>query len=298
MQETVRGGRPARRVAVLGTGIMGSAMARNLRTHGFDVRVWNRTRAKAARLADSGAHVADTPAEAVHGADVVLTVLSDGPRVLEAMTAAARGLSRGMVWAQLSTVGVDAVSSFTDVARTYGLEFVDAPVLGTRQPAEQGQLIVMAAGPVRARPVVQPVFDAIGKRTLWVAGTGEGGASSRLKLAVNTYAYALTHGIAEAIALAEGLGVDPSHLVEVVRGGPLDNTHFQVKSAAILAGDYTPSSSVANAEHVSRLIVQAAEQAGVQADVAVAGLRRFRRAAEGGHGDKDRAASYLASFAT
>lgn len=286
----------ARQIAVLGTGIMGAGIVRNLRKHGFDVRVWNRTRAKAEQLTDSGAHVADTPAEAVRGRGVILTVLSDGPRVLEAITAAAPGLSRGAVWAQLTTVGAETVGPMADFAAASDLAFVDAPVHGTREPAEQGQLVVMAAGPDSARPVLQPVFDAIGKRTLWVADTGAGGAGSRLKLALNSYVYTLTHGIAESLALAKGLGVDPRHIIDIIGGGPMDSTYFQLKSAAILAGDYTTSSSVTNAENVTSLIAEAGEQAGVHLDMTEAGLRRFRRAARAGHGEKDKTASYLASF--
>jgi 3-hydroxyisobutyrate dehydrogenase len=120
--------------------------------------------------------------------------------------------------------------------------------------------------------------------------------ASRLKLALNSWAFALTHGIAEGLAVAKGLGVDPQHFIDVVGGGPMDNAYFQLKGAAILAGDYTTSFSVANAEKDSRLVVEATEQAGVQLDVATAGLRRFQRAARTGHRDKDMAASYLASF--
>lgn len=283
-------------VAVLGTGIIGSAVARNLCRHDFDVRVWNRSRAKAETLAPAGAYVADTPADAVRGAAVILTVLNDGASVLETMTQAAPGLTAGAVWAQLSTVGVDATPTLADLANQYGLAFVDAPVQGTRKPAEQGQLIVLAAGPQPARPVVQPVFDAIGKRTLWVADSADQAAGSRLKLVLNSWVFALTHGVGEALALAKGLGVDPNHFFDIVGGGPLDNPYLQLKGAAILDDDYAPSFSITNAEKDARLVVEAAEQSGVRVDVAVAGWRRFQRAADNGHGDKDMAATYHASF--
>ncbi|GAA2794118.1 NAD(P)-dependent oxidoreductase [Saccharopolyspora taberi] len=285
-----------RTVAVLGTGIIGAAVARNLARAGFDVRVWNRTRSKAEPLTEDGAVVADTPADAVRGAGFVLTALNDGPRVLEAVRAAAPGLAEGTVWAQLSTVGVDAVAPLADFAAEHGLVFIDAPVQGTRQPAEQGQLVVMASGPESVRDAVAPVFDVIGRKTVWVADDGAGAASSRLKLALMSWAFVLTHGAAEALAIARGLGVDPQDFLEVVTGGPTDNPYLQAKGAAILADDYTTSFAVTNAEKDSRLIVEAAEQAGVKADLAVAGLERFRRAAAAGHGDKDMAASYLASF--
>ncbi|WP_332307671.1 NAD(P)-dependent oxidoreductase [Saccharopolyspora erythraea] len=285
-----------RTVAVLGTGIIGAAVARNLARASFDVRVWNRTRSKAEPLTDAGAVVAATPADAVRGAEIVLTALNDGPRVLEAVEAAAPGLAEGTVWAQLSTVGVDAVGPLAAFAEKHGLVFVDSPVVGTRQPAEQGQLVVMASGPEPVREALRPVFEVIGKRTLWVSDDGAGGASSRLKLALMSWAFALTHGTAESLAIAEGLGVDPRQVLDVIAGGPMDNAYLQLKGAAILGEDYTPSFTVDNAEKDSRLIVEAAEQAGVRADLVEAGLRRYRRAAEAGHGGKDMAASYLASF--
>ncbi|GAA2429533.1 NAD(P)-dependent oxidoreductase [Streptomyces glaucus] len=286
---------PQPTVAVLGTGVIGFPVARNLARAGFPVRAWNRTRGKAEPLTAHGVHVADTAAEAVDGASIVLTVVKDGPAALEAVTAAAPSLAEGTVWVQLSTVG-DAVDTLAGFAREHGLVFVDAPVQGTRQPAEQGRLIVMAAGAPSVRDTLTPVFDAIGKRTLWVADDGDSGAASRLKLVLNTWVIALTHGVGEALALAEGLGVDPGHFIEVVSGGPMDNGYFQGKSAAVISGDYTTSFSVDNAAKDARLVLEAARRAGVRMDTVEAGHARFVRASELGHGDKDMAAGYFASF--
>ena len=127
---------------------------------------------------------------------------------------------------------------------------------------------------------------------MWVSE--QAGTSSRLKLALNSWAFALTHGLAESLALAKGLGVDPALLVDAVTGGPMDSGYFQAKAAAILADNYTASFSIANAVKDSQLVVDAAAQAGVQVDAAQAGLKRFERALEAGHGDKDMAASFLA----
>ncbi|WP_323120124.1 NAD(P)-dependent oxidoreductase [Burkholderia alba] len=279
-------------VAVLGTGLIGAPVARNLKRRGFAVRAWNRTPTKAQALAADGVDVFPTPAEAVRGADLVVTVLKDGAAVMAAMEAAAPALSARAVWLQLSTVGVEAADALGAYAARHGLVFYDAPVQGTRQPAEQGQLIVLASGPLEGRQKAQAVFDAIGKRTVWVAQSA--GASSRLKLALNSWAFALTHGIAESLLIARALGVDPALVVEVVGGGPMDSGYFQLKAAAMLADDYAVSFSIANAVKDAQLVVDAAARAGVQADAAQAGLQRFRRALAAGHGDKDMAASYLA----
>ena len=283
-------------IAVLGTGIIGAPVARNLRKQGFNVRAWNRTRAKAEVLAESGVEVAATPGDAVRGADIVLTVLKGGPQVLEAMTAAAQDLASGTVWAQMSTVGIAPLEGLAAFAQQHGLVFYDAPVQGTRQPAEQAQLIIIASGPEPRRAVVQPVFDAIGKRTIWLSDDGTTGASSRLKLALNNWSFTITHGVAESIAIARALGVDPAQMLEVIKGSPLDNPFFQMKAAAILSDNYATSFSITNAVKDSELIVDAAKNAGIRADAAIAGLKKFRRALDAGHGDKDMAATFLATI--
>ncbi|MFJ2176205.1 NAD(P)-dependent oxidoreductase [Streptomyces sp. NPDC087851] len=283
-------------VAVLGTGIMGAAMARNLCRAGLDVRVWNRTRAKAEPLATDGARVAGTPAEAVSGADVVVTMLYDGPAALEAMEAAAPGLRRGAVWLQSTTVGVEAITPLAERAAEQGLLFVDAPVLGTRAPAESGDLLILAAGPQEARGPLAPVLDAVGSRTVWLGEDGTTAAATRLKLVCNSWVLALTNGTAEALSLAKGLGVDPNHFLEAMSGGSLDCGYLHVKSRAILNDDYTPSFTVTTAAKDARLIVAAGAAEGVRLDLAAAGAERFRRAEAQGHGEDDMAATYFASF--
>lgn len=278
-------------VALLGTGIMGAAMARNLLARGIDLRAWNRTRAKAEAV--DGLKVVDTPAEAVEGADVIITMLNDGEAVRRAMEQAAPGLREGQVWAQMSTVGIAALGSLTDIAGRRGLVFVDAPVQGSRQPAEAGELIVLASGPDAAREPLRPVFDAVGKQTLWL---GPAGTGSRLKLVTNTWALALVSGVAEAVALARALGVDPQAFRDVVGAGPMTSPMLQQKAGAIIDGDFSPTFTVTNAEKDTRLICEAAASAGVRTDVVAAARERFQRAAEAGHGDEDMAANYFASF--
>ncbi|QHY95331.1 2-hydroxy-3-oxopropionate reductase [Streptomyces sp. S4.7] len=285
-------------VAVLGAGIMGAAMARNLCRTGHAVRVWNRTRAKAEPLAADGARVADSPADAVRGADVVLTMLYDGPAALEAMTAAAPGLRPGTVWLQTTTAGLEGLAPLAELADAHGLVFFDSPVLGTRGPAGEGKLTVLAAGPEAARDTLTSVLEAVGDRTLWVGEDGASGAATRLKLVCNSWVLTLTHGTAEALALAKGLGVDPRGFLDAVAGGGLDCGYLRVKSSAILDDDYTPSFALTTAVKDARLIVSAGEAEGVRLDVAEAGANRFARAEAMGHGARDMAATYFASFDT
>jgi 3-hydroxyisobutyrate dehydrogenase len=284
-------------VSVLGTGIMGAAMARNIAKSGHTVRAWNRTRAKAEPLAADGAHIAGTPADAVQGADVVLTMLYDGPAALDVMRVAAPALRPGTAWVQSTTAGVEAVGELAAFAREHGLVFYDAPVLGTRQPAEAGQLTVLAAGPAEGRDTVTPVFDAVGARTVWTGEEGEAGSATRLKLVANSWVLAATAAAGEALALAKGLGVDPNSFFDLIAGGPLDMGYLRAKSGLILNDRLSPAQfAVATAAKDARLIVQAGEQNGVRLDVAAASAARLERAVAQGHAEEDMAAAYFASF--
>ncbi|MER7719360.1 NAD(P)-dependent oxidoreductase [Streptomyces flaveolus] len=284
-------------VSVLGTGIMGAAMARNLARAGLTVHAWNRSRDKAEPLAADGVHIADGPEEAVRDADVVLTVLYDGPAALDVMRRAAPGLRPGAAWVQSTTAGLDAVADLAAFAREHGLVFFDAPVLGTRQPAEAGQLLVLAAGPADARDTVAPVFDAVGSRTVWTGEDGAAGSATRLKLVANSWVLATTNAVGEVLALAQALGVDPDGFFDAIAGGPLDMGYLRAKAGLIRDGALTPPQfAVTTAAKDARLIVEAGERGGVRLDVAAASAERLERAAAQGHGDEDMAAAYFASF--
>ncbi|MEV5437481.1 NAD(P)-dependent oxidoreductase [Streptomyces sp. NPDC052682] len=284
-------------VSVLGTGIMGAAMARNLARAGHRVRAWNRTRAKAEPLAADGAHIADSPAAAVEDADVVLTMLHDGPATLDVMRRAAPALRSGTVWAQSTTAGLEGVAELAAFARDHGLVFYDAPVLGTRRPAEAGELVVLAAGPVEGRQKVTPVFDAVGVRTVWTGEDGAAGTATRLKLVANSWVLAASAATGETLALAQALGVDPHSFLDLIAGGPLDMGYLRAKAQLILDGRLTPAQfAVDTAAKDARLIVRAGTAHGVRLDLAAAGAARLERAAAQGHGDEDMAAAYFASF--
>jgi 3-hydroxyisobutyrate dehydrogenase len=291
-------------VALLGTGIMGAGMGRNIARAGLPLRVWNRTRDRAEPLAADGAAVGDSPADTVRGADIIVTMLADGPAVFEVVSAAAGGLAPGQIWVQTATVGPEWNGKLADLARDRGLVYLDAPVLGTRQPAEQGQLTVFAAGPEQTRDAagqdrdsvrerVRPVFDAIGRQTVWL---DEVGAGTRLKLVANSWVEILNVAAGETIALAQGLGVDPQDFLDTVAGGPVDSPYLHAKAKAILTGDYTPAFSVDGAASVSELIIAAGEGVGLRMDLARAAAERFGRAIEQGRGGDDMAAAYFASF--
>ena len=287
-------------VAVLGAGgAMGFAMARNIARAGLPVRAWNRSRAKAEPLAQDGAVITDTPAEAAEGATIVLTMLADAEAVVQSMDSddgalpvmARRNDPDHPVWLQMSTIGEDATRRCIGLANNYGVGFVDAPVLGTRQPAEQGQLVVLESGPEEARPRTHAVFEAIGHRTI---RAGEAGAGTRLKLVTNSWVLAVVEAGAETIALAEGLGLDPSLFFQAVEGGALDLPYLRMKGQAIADRDFAPSFRLALAAKDASLVRESASQHGLDLPLLDLIARRLHQGAAE-HGDEDFSATYLTS---
>jgi 3-hydroxyisobutyrate dehydrogenase len=277
-------------IAALGTGVMGAPMARNLARAGHDVRAWNRSPEKAQALRDDGVDVCDDPASAATGADVVLTMLADAEAVLD--VAGQADLAEGQIWWQASTIGIDGIEQCAAVAEETGATLVDAPVLGTRMPAEEGKLLVLASGPDEALDACAPFFDAVGQRTMRL---GPAGSATRLKLAVNTWVLAVTQGTAETIAFAQALGLDPAWVFEALEGGALDLPYFRMKGKLMLDEEFPTSFALALAAKDARLVVEAAERHGADLPMVRAIAERFAEATEAGHGDEDMAATYRLS---
>jgi 3-hydroxyisobutyrate dehydrogenase len=280
-------------VALLGTGIMGAAMARNLLGSGMEVRAWNRSAEKAEPLADDGATVVGDPTEAARGADFLLTMLADADAIEEVVgDGVLPALSEDAVWLQMSTVGERGNATLAHLAAENGVTYVDAPVLGTKAPAEQGQLVVLASGPEPVRGRCEPVFGAVGGKTVWLGDAGEG---SRLKLVVNNWIVGLLGVLAETIAFARATGVDPQKFLETIEGGPLGLPYAQMKGAMMIEEDFPTSFSARLARKDAALVLEAAKARDLELAVASAVAARFDDAIGAGHGDEDMAAVYEAT---
>ena len=275
-------------VCVLGTGLMGAGMARSLTRAGLQVTAWNRDGEKARPLAADGITVVEKAADAVRGASVVLTMLFDVESVIAVMNEALPVLDDDAVWVQSSTVGIEGTAALVELARERGVGFVDAPVLGTRQPAEDGKLTVLAAGPPDLRDAVAPVFDAIGARTIWVGE--EPGDAHRLKLVCNAWVLSVVAGTAQSIALAGDLGLDPQLFLDAIGGGALDSPYTQLKGKAMMAGEYAAAFALGGAVKDAALIADALRGAGTDARLMTVLHALFADAAEAGHSSKDMAA--------
>ena len=280
-------------VALLGTGIMGAAMARNLLGAGMEVRAWNRSTEKAGPLADDGATVVEDPAEAARGADFLLTMLADADAIEDVVgDGVLPALAEDAVWLQMSTVGERGHATLAHLAAENGVTFVDAPVLGTKAPAEQGQLVVLASGPEPVREGCEPVFGAVGGKTVWLGEAGEG---SRLKLVVNNWIVGLLGVLAETIAFARATGVEPQKFLETIEGGPLGLPYAQIKGGMMIEEEFPTSFSARLARKDAALVLEAAGARGLDMAVASAVAARFDEAIEAGHGEDDMAAVYEAA---
>lgn len=274
------------RVTLLGMGIMGAGMAERLLERGFAVDVWNRTPGPAAEIAARGATAHDTAEDAAAHADVVITMLPNQTAVEDVMLAggALDAMPAHATWAQMGTIGVEATERVVEEAarRRKDVNFVDAPVSGTRQPARTGRLIVYASGPEGAKEILTPVFDALGERTLWL---GPAGAGSRMKLVINTLLAFEIEAVAEMQALAEKLGIPYEILFDALNGSALASAFELTKLTKMQRGDDSPDFPLEWALKDLDLVLQAAGPSAAPVTVSIA--ERWRQLVAGGYGRLD-----------
>ena len=280
-------------VAVLGAGIMGSAMTRNLVAAGVNTRVWDRSASVTGPLAGVGAVAAASAQDAVRGAAVVITMLPTADAVESVIFdgGVAGAFADGCVWAQMGTIGVEATLRVRDrlAAQRPSVMFVDAPVSGSKGPAEQGQLLILASGPPAAADVLDPVFGILGRKTVWLGQAGQG---SLVKLVVNAYMSILIEGVAETMELADRLGIGHQELAEVIEGGPLDAPIADAKLHKMDRGDYAAEFPLEWALKDVDLAISAA--AGQAPPLLGALSRQWHTAVADGHGRQDISAARLA----
>jgi 3-hydroxyisobutyrate dehydrogenase len=278
-------------IAFLGAGRMGGPMAANLAHAGLAVQVWNRTASRAAALTRDGATVATSPAEAVQGAGIVVTMLADGPATEQAANGPDGFLAaaRGMTWVQMATIGTEWTTRLAGSAARHGVTFVDAPVSGSQGPARAGQLTIMASGPDQVRDLLAPVFGALGQATAWLGPAGNG---TRAKLVLNSWLADIAETTAETLSFAHQLGLEPDAIVDLLASTPLGSPYAIQKARTMLSGDFTPAFALKHALKDAELAAQAAHDTGADLTLIAALLPRWQRAAASGHADDDVAAIY------
>src|SRR5271165_6243234 len=246
-------------VAVLGIGAMGHGMAASALRAGIPTIVWNRRMEATRDLAELGAEVAESAADAARRAGIVVTMVTDADAVMsvardQGMLAA---MAPGAIWAQMSTIGVAGTDRVTAMAGAQrpDVMLLDAPVSGSKDPAEHGQLTIFASGPGEARPRVTALFDALGQRTIWA---GEAGAGTRLKLVNNTWLAFAAEAVAASVALARRLGLETETVADALGGGPLVSAWQAAKLRRIADGEFSAQFALSLALKDVHLALQAA----------------------------------------
>ncbi|MEE3649915.1 MULTISPECIES: NAD(P)-dependent oxidoreductase [unclassified Brenneria] len=277
-------------VAVLGLGAMGHAFASNLLKKEFVVTAWNRTKARGEDLVANGLKLSDSPVEAVKNADVVIVMLTDA-ETTEAIVAQIREhLKSGAILCQMGTIGVESTDKLAQALGDYrqDITFIDAPVSGTKAPAENAQILILASGDRERAANAEPVFAAIGKGTLWL---GEAGRGSRMKLVVNTWLILLMQGLSESLLLADQFGFSEDDLWAVLDGGPLAVPYAKAKMEMIKSGSYAPQMQLNWALKDARLALSS-----VSAGQTLPCLREtaslWRQAVDAGYGADDLSVVY------
>jgi 3-hydroxyisobutyrate dehydrogenase len=276
------------RVGLLGVGLMGSAMAHRLLDRGIAVIAWDRDSDHVRALEGRGGEPAKAPGEVVSDAGVVITMLPTAAVVIEVVEPLLEDWPEGTVWLQMSSVGAAEADQLTQVAESHAVTLVDAPVSGSTHPAEEGKLTILASGPDSARTAVQPVFDALASRVLWV---GEAGMGSRLKLATNHWMITSVAALAESMHLCEAMGLDQQQFIALLDGGPLGSAYALQKLDEMRRHQYPAGFPVRLALKDLELVREVEESSQATMPLLDAVLERFATAGED-LADEDLAAIY------
>jgi 3-hydroxyisobutyrate dehydrogenase len=261
------------------------------------VSVWDRTPAVARRLAEAGAVVGATPEEAVRAAGVVITMVPTIAAIEDTMPRALAALPQNAIWLQMSTIGADGTERAIALAkkRRPDVVFVDAPVSGSKTPAKEGKLLILASGPAAALDALAPVFSTLGQKTIrWERA----GAGSRMKLVLNTWLAVLGEGIAEAAVLARSLGVSLNDVSTCIGSTALDAPWALSKLDKIESGAFDPDFSLALASKDLHLALDAANRAHRRLPMAQSIATQWESALQAGLGDRDVIGAYLALATT
>jgi 3-hydroxyisobutyrate dehydrogenase len=276
------------RVGLLGVGLMGSAMAHRLLDRGIAVIAWDRDSEHLRALEGRGGDPAGAPSEVVSGATVVITMLPTAAVVLDVVAPLLRDWPEGTIWLQMSSVGAAEADELVRVAEAHGVRLVDAPVSGSTHPAEEGELTILASGPDSARRAVEPVFDTLASRVLWV---GEAGMGSRLKLAANHWMIVMVSALAESMNLCRDMGLDQQQFVALLQDGPLGSVYALQKLDEMRRHEYPAGFPVRLALKDLELVREVEQSSRAAMPLLDAVLERFLSAGED-LADQDLAAIY------
>lgn len=278
------------RVGFVGLGIMGSRMARNLAQKGFEVRVWNRSAARAEPLRAFGVQVSESPAALAGSSDAICTCVADPPALRE-VAFGERGLlagaRQGQLFIDFSTVSVELSRELEAACGARGMDFVEAPVTGSKNGADKGTLLMMVGASPQAFERAQPIFGAVGEKAIHC---GPVGAGTQVKLAGNALIALMLQGLCEGMLLAKKAGVDPRKVLEVVQASGFRSGYFDFKGGAVLRRDFETHFSIDLMFKDLRLFLESAAQHRVPTPTVAAVAETYQLARAQGKGEQDIAA--------
>ncbi|WP_435929771.1 NAD(P)-dependent oxidoreductase [Dryocola sp. BD613] len=245
-------------VAVLGLGAMGHAFASNLLKGGFRVNAWNRSAERGVDLLSGGLKLHAMPQQAVAGADVIVSVLADGDATINVIKQMSPGCKETAIFCQMGTIGVQETENAIATLKQLrpAMLYVDTPVSGTKAPAENAQILILASGQRDKCAAAETVFSAISRGTQWF---GEAGNSQKMKLVLNSWLIAMMQGVAESMQLAKQFGFTPNQFWHALDGGPLAAPYVKAKLDAIAKNDYAPQMQLQHALKDAKLALTSAE---------------------------------------
>ncbi|KAI3886140.1 hypothetical protein MKW92_013870 [Papaver armeniacum] len=274
-------------VGFLGLGIMGKAMAMNLLRHGFKVTVWNRTLSKCEELVQFGASIGETPAAVVKKCKYTIAMLSDPSAALAVVfnkDGVLEQISEGKGYIDMSTVDADTSIKINEEILQKGGTFLEAPVSGSKKPAEDGQLVILAAGDKALYEEAIPAFDVMGKKSFFLGQVGNG---AKMKLVVNMIMGSMMNAFSEGLVLADRSGLSQQILLDVLDLGAIANPMFKMKGPAMIQNNYSPAFPLKHQQKDMRLALALGDENAVSMPVAAAANEAFKTARSLELGDFD-----------
>jgi 2-hydroxy-3-oxopropionate reductase len=276
----------------IGLGIMGTAMARNLVTAGYPVTVWNRNPAKTRELADIGATVAHSPAEVAAICDITFAMLAD-PAAARAVCfgedGVFAGITAGKGYVDFSTVDAETSREIAAAITAQGGRYLEAPVSGSKKPAEDGALIILTAGDRSLFDESLPCLEKLGKKLLYL---GEVGNGARMKIVINMIMGGMMAAFCEGLALGEKAELNRADILDILDSGALANPMFRLKGAGILAGNYATAFPLKHMQKDLRLAIDLGDRLNQPLPFAATVNEQYKEARKEGYGDEDFSALY------
>ena len=271
----------------LGLGIMGTAMATNLIAAGLDVTVWNRTEGKCAPLVDRGAHSGNSPGTVMAECDIVFAMVSDPAAAASLFFDEAgviEGIAPGKAYIDVSTVDPATVIRIADAVKSKGGRFLEAPVFGTKKPAEDGTLVFLCSGDESLYREAAPALQLMGKKSFYFKTLGQG---AQMKLVINMIMGSMMTAFGEGLALGEKIGLEMTDILDILTQGAIDSPLFRIKGPQMIQEKFSTSFPLKHMQKDMRLALQLGDQVGQPLFTAGAANNWYIKSRGAGGADED-----------